>query len=199
MKYAEFDRYTDQNGVLHNKLGATSDEELDRLESRLVAMNTLSLRLEPVKGNFNLAHLQQIHRRLFSEIYEWAGELREIGITKGKTVFAASNRIQPEFNKLHQRLISEKFENDDKATFAKKLAYYLGEISILHPFREGNGRSQREFIIQLALKFNYNLHFQNVTQQEMIDASERSALYVDNSLFERIILERLESINKDSL
>ncbi|MFA9487742.1 MULTISPECIES: Fic/DOC family protein [unclassified Mannheimia] len=199
MKYAEFDRYTDKNGVLRNKLGAKSDEELDLLESRLVAMNTLSLRLEPIKGNFDLAHLQKIHHRLFSEIYEWAGELREIGITKGKTVFAAPNRIQPEFHKLHQKLISEEFEKYDKATFAKKLAYYLGEINILHPFREGNGRSQREFIIQLALKFNYRLHFQNVTPEEMIDASERSSLYVDNRLFEQIIFERLELINKESL
>ncbi|EXI62653.1 hypothetical protein MHD_07790 [Mannheimia granulomatis] len=64
----------------------------------------------------------------------------------------------------------------------------------MHPFREGNGRSQREFIIQLAAKFNYQLHFQDVTQQEMIEASERSALYVDNSLFEKIIFKRLEFI-----
>lgn len=126
MKYAAFDRYTDKNGVLYNKLGAKSDEELDELESRLVAMNTLGLRLEPVN-------------------------------------------------------------------------YYLGEINILHLFREGNGRSQREFIIQLAVKFNYHLDFQNVTQEEMIEASERSALYADNSLFEKMIFERLEFINKDSL
>ncbi|MEG9474983.1 Fic/DOC family protein [Mannheimia indoligenes] len=199
MKYAEFDLYTDKNGVLRNKLGAKSDEELGTLESRLVAMNTLSLRINPVKGNFDLVHLQKIHHRLFSEIYEWAGELREIGITKGKTVFAAPNRIQPEFHKLHQRLIREEFEKYNKATFAKKLAYYLGEINILHPFREGNGRSQREFIIQLALKFSYRLHFQNVTPQEMIDASECSALYVDNILFEQIIFDRLEFINKETL
>lgn len=116
MKYAEFDHYTDKNGVLRNKLGATSDDELDD------------------------------------------------------------------------------FEHYDKATFAKKLAYYLGEINILHAFREGNGRTQREFIIQFALKFNYRLHFQNVTQQEMIRASERSSLYVDNTLFEKIIFDRLEFI-----
>lgn len=194
MKYAEFDRYTDENGVLRNKLGAASDDSLDELESRLVAMNTLGLRLDPVEGNFDLAHLQKIHRRLFGEIYEWAGELRELGITKGKTVFAAPNRIQPEFQKLHKSLMSEDFEYYDKATFAKKLAYYLGEINILHPFREGNGRTQREFIIQFALKFNYRLHFQNVTQQEMIEASERSSLYVDNTLFEKIIFDRLEFI-----
>lgn len=199
MKYAAFDRYTDKNGVLYNKLGAKSDEELDELESRLVAMNTLGLRLEPVKGNFDLVHLQKIHRRLFSEIYEWAGELREIGITKGKTIFAAPNRIQPEFHKLHKRLINDDLAKDDKVTFAKKLAYYLGEINILHPFREGNGRSQREFIIQLAVKFNYHLDFQNVTQKEMIEASECSALYADNSLFEKMIFERLVFINKDPL
>ncbi|EXI62654.1 hypothetical protein MHD_07785 [Mannheimia granulomatis] len=59
MKYAEFDRYTDKNGVLLNKLGATSGQELELKEIRLVAMNTIGLRLEPVNGKFDLLHLQK--------------------------------------------------------------------------------------------------------------------------------------------
>ena len=164
MKYAESDRYTNANGVLINKLGATTESELEEKESRLVAMQTIKLRLIPVLGHFDLAHLQEIHRRLFSDIYLWAGELRDVGITKGRTVFASPHRIQPEFRKLHKRILDESFPNLNKAEVAKKLAYYLGEINILHPFREGNGRVQREFLIQLAHKFGYQLHFNQITQ-----------------------------------
>ncbi|EFX92594.1 Fic family protein [Actinobacillus ureae ATCC 25976] len=192
MKYAELDRYTDKNGVLFNNLNAKTEQELEEKESRIVALQSIKLRLLPVEGNFDLAHLQEIHRRLFNDIYEWAGEIRDVGITKGKTVFASPHRIQPEFAKLYKRYQNEAFLLLSKLEVANKLAYYLSEINILHPFREGNGRVQREFIIQLAQKFGYRLHFNGVSQQEMILASEKSALYCDNSLLEKIILARLE-------
>lgn len=196
MRYAEYDHYTDDNGVLLNKLGAKTDQELEEKERRLVAMRMVELRLLPIQGQFDLAHLQHIHRHLFQDIYHWAGELRTIGIMKGKTMFAAPHRIVPEFQKLHQALIAERDEERicDRAYIARRLAFYLGEINILHPFREGNGRSQREYIVQFAYHLGYWLNFSQTSQQEMIEASEQSSRYADNRLFEKMIFERLDFI-----
>lgn len=164
-------------------------------ERRLVALNTIKLRITPVEGNFYLSHLKRIHYRLFSEIYTWAGKLRDIAITKGGTIFAQPTRIEPEFQKLHQCLLLEDFSTMPEQCVAERLAYYLGEINILHPFREGNGRTQREYLVQLARKNGYQLHFNGVTQDEMVEASIASSRYADNVLFTKIILKRLSKID----
>lgn len=196
MKYANYDHYTDENDVLFNKLGAKTEEQLESLERRLVAMQTVKLRLYPVQGNFDLTHLKAIHQRLFGDIYQWAGEIRDIGIRKDTTLFAASDRIETEFSKLHHQLANEHFlQTLPLEILAQRLAYYLGEINIIHPFREGNGRSQREFIVQLAYQAGYFLHFNNISQQQMIDASKASA-YCDYSLLVQIIFPRLTPIEK---
>ena len=74
--------------------------------------------------------------------------------------------------------------------FAKRLAYYWSELNVLHPFREGNGRTTREFIRQIALKYNYNLNLQNFTAQEILDASIKSI--VDTQDLENIVNKCLE-------
>lgn len=94
---------------------------------------------------------------------------------KGEQDFTMGYRIVPESQKLFQQLKEEKFlKNTAPEKMAERLAYYLGEINVIHPFREGNGRTQRIFIAQLAKEAGYELNFKNVTQQEMIDASIQS-------------------------
>lgn len=196
MKYANYDHYTDENGVLLNKLGAKTEEQLESLERRLVAMQTVKLRLYPVQGNFDLTHLKAIHHRLFNDIYQWAGEIRDVGIQKDTTLFAAPDRIESEFFKLHHRLKNEHYlRNLPLEKLAQRLAYYLAEINIIHPFREGNGRSQREFIVQLARQAGCFLHFNNVSQQQMIEASKLS-VYCDYSLLTQMLFSRLTLIEK---
>lgn len=81
----------------------------------------------------------------------------------------------------------------DEETFLKRLAYYFSEINALHPFREGNGRSQREFIRSLALKNGYLLYFDRVSGEEMISASQKSFLcnYSEmEKIFSKCILKK---------
>lgn len=114
--------YPDSN-VLKNRMGVRDSERLSQLEKRLTMLRLLELIDKPIKGKFDLKHLQAIHKYIFQDVYEWAGE-----------------------------------------------------INALHPFREGNGRSQREFIRCLALYNGYVVNFANVCKEEMMKASEESFL-----------------------
>lgn len=192
MKYgSNSDPYLDENGVLKNCLGAKSEAELDLAETIFV-LRKLALLLEtPIEGKFDLAHLKAIHRYLFEEIYPWAGQIRTVSIRKGNTMFALPLRIETEAKKLFSLLKQENYLNDlPFEQMVKRLAFYLGEINILHPFREGNGRTQRAFIMQLAEQAGYRLDFSHLTPDEMIEASIK-ANRCDYSGLEQIIYHRL--------
>lgn len=74
----------------------------------------------------------------------------------------------------------------DKDTIAKRLAYYLGDLNTIHPFREGNGRVQRLFIEELASRAGYFVDFSGVSAEEMIKASDKTFHY-DYEMMEEII------------
>ena len=83
--------------------------------------------------------LAEIHRYLFEDIYPFAGKLREENISKGEFRFAQWEYVEQELNRLLEQLKQENFlEGLEKNQLAKKLAYYLSEMNVLHPFREGN-------------------------------------------------------------
>ncbi|MBF0786030.1 cell filamentation protein Fic [Muribacter muris] len=172
MKYTGSDPFTDENGVLLNKKGIKDQNELDRVERTFSYMRAIELENSPIKGKFNLAHLKAIHKHLFGDIYSWAGKVRDGYLQKGEQDFMMGYRIVPEADKLFTQLKKEQFlKNTEPEKIAGRLAYYMGEINAIHPFREGNGRTQRVFIAQLAKEAGYELNFKNITQEQMIEAS----------------------------
>ena len=139
-----------------------------------------------------MKHLCSIHRQLFQDIYSWAGELRTVDISKG-TIFCLVPFIEEQFAFLYRKLRKENFLKDitDQKEMAEKLAYYLGEINMIHPFREGNGRTQRIYIEQLCMNNGrFEIDFTEVSKEEMISASVRSAKS-DNDLLEELIYKCL--------
>jgi cell filamentation protein len=156
---------------LKNKLDIRDSEKLAEAERRITALNILEIIDFPVKGNFDLKHLQAIHKRIFQEIYSWAGALRTVNISKGNA-FCMSEHIVSFADDLFGKLSKERYLIEaGKNTIPERLAFYLGEINVLHPFREGNGRAQRVFIEYLAESLGYHLDFSQVTDNEMIEAS----------------------------
>lgn len=129
-----------------------------------------------VLKNKNLKHLQAIHKYIFQDIYEWAGEIRKVDIAKGNmfcNVRFLSGQAAEIFGKLKEEDYLQGLEEED---LIGRLAYFFSEINVLHPFREGNGRSQREFIRCLALHNGYVVNFANASKEEMMKASEDSFL-----------------------
>jgi fido (protein-threonine AMPylation protein) len=119
--------------------------------------------------------LRRIHHFLFQDVYAWAGEFRTVPIAKGDSFFARPEHIGSELQKLFHQLAGERcLRGNDSKVFCERAAYYLGEINALHPFREGNGRAQREFIRELALQASFEVSWDLVTQEEMLAASVAS-------------------------
>lgn len=175
-KYSNRDHYLDPaTGVLINKLGITDAETLEKQEADYAAARSYELAADPLKGNFNLVHLQAIHKRMFGDLYTWAGELRTIDISKGDNFFAHHTHIENAARPIFKKLAEENnLTGLDVEKFSDRAAHYLGEINALHPFREGNGRVQREFINHLAYKNGFRIDWGNITQPDMIQASIES-------------------------
>lgn len=196
MKYAgdRGDPYLDKETcVLRNLLGIKDQAGLDTAESSLSFLRTSELREQPVKGLFDLGHLQAIHLRLFGDVYDWAGELRQVEIQKGNTVFARQMVIESAAKQLFGQLSREQHLHGLSASeFSARAGHYLGEINVLHPFREGNGRAQREFIGQLAQAAGHPVHWSGISQAEMIAASVQ-AYNGDSSGLARLIQASLRN------
>ena len=136
--------------ILRNRLNLRDAHDLDRIE-RLHTSNRV---LEPIpRGNFDLNHLRAIHRHLFQDIYDWAGELRTVEIRKGDQQFQFRQYIPTGMADVHRRLAQARFlQGLSQAAFAEQAAVIVGDINYIHPFREGNGRTQLQYLKQLAAK-----------------------------------------------
>jgi cell filamentation protein len=176
------------NDVPSNKFHLTSYADLQRRETPLVLRRLVELQHKPILGNFDVTHLQAIHRYLFQDVYDWAGEIRSVSISKPDAMFPPPQHLKPSLDALFGELAAERFLKDLSApAWANRAAYYFGEINAIHPFREGNGRAQREFIRELALVDRHSLVWADQTLEEMIDASKRSFLGRDYSALEHIL------------
>jgi cell filamentation protein len=170
------DPYVDrESGILKNRLRITDQAKLEQAEAALVSTRSYELSQVPLEGRFDLAHLQGIHRYLFGDVYEWAGQLRTIDISKGGHLFAHHAHIESAAAAIFKQLVEEKhLAGLGSAAFSDRAAHYLGELNALHPFREGNGRAQREFVSHLAHAAGYYIAWENVKQPTMLEASIES-------------------------
>ncbi len=179
-----------ENSVPPNKFGIDNLADLQRIETPLALRRLLELQRNPVRGKFDTEHLRAIHQYMFQDVYDWAGELRTVNISKPGAIFPPPQYLRPNLDKLFAELAREKqLMNLSAPAWAHRAAYFLGEINAIHPFREGNGRAQREFIGELALVGGHQLVWRGHTQQEMINASKLSHLQKDYSGLERILAE----------
>lgn len=160
--------------VLVNKLDIRDPNKLQIFERKLTMLRLLELIDKPIEGKFDLKHLQAIHAYIFQDVYDWAGKIRTVDIAKGNTfcnVRFISSQADVIFSKLKEEYYLAGLE---EYMSTKRLAYYFSEINALHPFRKGNGRSQREFIRSLALKNGYLIYFEKASKEEMLIASKKS-------------------------
>ena len=173
----------DGNACPRNFFGITSYNELILKEAVYVPQRATELILSGLSGTFDLPHLCAIHRYLFQDVFPWAGELRRVGLSKtGGAAFAAPMHIASALTATFTSLRQENLlQNLDRPTFSQRAAFYLGEINAVHPFREGNGRTQREFIRLLAANAGYTLSWAGISPADNLAASIASHTRGDNS------------------
>lgn len=160
--------------VLINKLNITNGQDLFDAERELVMLRLYELNDAQLKGDFDLKYLKSIHKYLFQDVYRWAGDLRKCNIAK-QDLFCLMEHIETFENDIFNNLKKQKYLiNYDNDTKLNKLVELFADINALHPFREGNGRTQRVFIEFLARINGLNLDLSLVSKDDMIVASHES-------------------------
>lgn len=137
---------------LINKLDIRDEHRLAEAEAAIVLGKLTALKQRPVQGTFNFEHYKQIHRFLFCDLYDWAGQIRDIDISKKGTTFVAANEIETCAKPCFERLQSFCAKSLSHREVAEGVADFYHTINMLHPFREGNGRTQRAFFAQWVEK-----------------------------------------------
>ena len=156
--------------VLRNKADLLDQAALDAFEADATAVRMVELVNQPLQGKFDLKHLCAMHRHLFQDVYDWAGEIRTVDISRGASRFANFNLIEAYLTGQLEGIAKENYLQDlVPDAFVLRLAHYLGEINAAHPFREGNGRVQRLFCAQLAEQASYFIAFETVDQVRMYE------------------------------
>lgn len=183
--------------VLKNKLNIRNADELKSAEREITSLRTAQAILIRIEGNFDFEHLKKIHYFLFGDIYEWAGKIRAVNISKGNQ-FCLCEFIQDQMDDIFKKLQRENYLKDcnEKSEIARRLAYYLAEINSIHPFREGNGRAQRMFVEHLAASLGYQLDFMKISSEEMLEASAKSFV-LDYEMMEELMLRALSDAEEE--
>lgn len=162
------------SSVLRNRLGIHDQAELNGAEYVATWTRRQELHAHPITGYFDLGHLRAIHRHLFQDLFDWAGQLRTVEISKGDSQFHPSSLLgkaaEHTFTWLRggQLLGAEPVDDD---TFITEASELLGLLNYMHPFREGNGRTQRAFLDQVAERNDRVLSWRNVSPEEHTRAS----------------------------
>jgi cell filamentation protein len=186
------DPYTDADGVLLNKLGITSARALSQAEADLSLAAMLHLSIHPLPGPYDLGHLRGFHRRIFGAVYAWAGELRTVDIARtSQDTFCLWPYIESYSAGVFSALATEAMlAGLARNTFVARLAHYYGGINAIHPFRDGNGRTQRAFFGQLARDAGWRVSWSRLSRREN-DAASSAALRGDTgpliAMFEELV------------
>jgi cell filamentation protein len=171
--------------ILINKKNIRDQDKLDKFERLYTAKRLYELNKKPIKGEFDLDHLKDIHRYIFQDIYDFAGKVRTVNIGKG-IQFCPVPQIEPYFQyAVTERLKGLNYLNElNYKGFSETAAEIFAEVNIVHPFRDGNGRTQREFFRNLAIVNGFNINWEYINNQEMIQASKQSAIGSTKGLVE---------------
>lgn len=174
------DPYVDPaTGVLRNLLGLHSAEELAAAERDLTLLTIYQIQLRPPGGRYDLDHLCAFHRAIFRDIYPWAGQVRTVAMAR-TDLFALPQHIVPYAARVFDALASEDhLRGCERGAFIDRLAHYYAEVNAVHPFRDGNGRTQRAFFGQLASEAGWRIAWERMDPDQNVAASAAS-IHGDN-------------------
>lgn len=164
--------YYDDVPVLINNFNIKEQALLTSIETDITLNRISELSVKPIKGRFTLSHLSNIHKYIFGDIYPFAGKTRDENLVKGDTRFCSCEYIKECFDVMYNSLKEENYlKGLNVDEFCYRLAYYMSEINMIHPFREGNGRTIREYIRILAKTRGFVINWKVVDGDALLDAT----------------------------
>lgn len=155
--------------VLINLPDLQNAEALEQFEMEAVGKRSLE---RPPEGKFDAAHYRALHGQLFGDVYSWAGDYRTVLTWKGQSRFAQPSFIPKLMKDIFARLQSAPFlpGSGDVEAFVALAAEFLGDLNHVHPFREGNGRTQLTFLRMLGQRAGHPFRAENVEAEEFLKA-----------------------------
>jgi cell filamentation protein len=174
------DPYTDPStGIRRHRLGITDAGRLRTIEADLTAVALADLAVRVLPGPYDLAHLRSFHREILAEIYPWAGEVRRVNIAETDP-FCAHQHIETYTHEVFSALAKENYLRGlSREPFVDRLTHYFAEVNAVHPFREGNGRTQRAFFHQLCRMASWPIDWSSLDPEVNV-ATSTAALRGDN-------------------
>jgi cell filamentation protein len=175
--------------ILKNIPGIRDQRDLDQYEAAI----TLQRADEPLpEGSLGTRHYRAVHRHLFGDVYRWAGSYRRVRISKGETAFCYPEHINDQMRALFLDLVRKNHLRDlGPDRFAAEAAHFLATLNAIHPFREGNGRTQTMFLALLADQAGYRLRFERLKPKSFLAAMIQS-FYGDEQTLARHLLRLLQ-------
>ena len=168
---------------LINKLGIKDDKKLKEFEAAVTLAKASELETQPISDAYDVEHYKAIHKFLFEDIYEWAGKYRTINMSKKGTSFAQADKIPTLMNACFKKLKdNDSFRNNSFDEFVENMVDFYQVTNMIHPFREGNGRTQRLFITQLIRHNGYDINFADMDSDELMIATIQAANGVKDNL-----------------
>ena len=170
---------------LVNKFNIKDQALLSFLEGQITFAKGSQLEQNPIQGNFDFEHYKAIHKYLFDEIYEWAGTVRTVDISKKTTNFVKAHEIDSIATACFERLkANHYFLNQPFEEYVDQIVDFYCVTNLLHPFREGNGRTQRIFLSQLIRYAGYEIDFSSINPDDLMSATIQGANGVEDYLKE---------------
>ena len=175
--------------VLINKLGIQDQSELNSVERQFVLLKSSQAEQETIFKNIDFNFYKELHKQLFGDLYEWAGTVRSMNISKKGTIFCNFEDIERIGTLKFQRLAEQNYlKGLTKSRFIDELTEFYHDMNMLHPFREGNGRTLRLFITLLVRNAGYTLNFSDCDNDLLMIATIKAA-QGDFSLLKEVFSE----------
>ena len=165
-------------------VGVTKQEIIDEAKTfDSIPVDVVEWRVDWFEGVFDFAHYKAIHQFLFSDLYDWAGQLRTVNLSKKGTDFCPAEEIEPQAKLIFDRLKEQNyFKGLPHDAFVEEITDFYCTTNYLHPFREGNGRTQRAFLTQLIRSAGYDLNWSEVDGDLLMIATIQAAQGVTDLL-----------------
>ncbi|MFJ7933881.1 Fic/DOC family protein [Sporosarcina sp. NPDC096371] len=190
-KYNEFEN--DAYLLKTNLLSITDFAELEQAEAFTFSMRATQIEQGVYNiTSFSLTDFVELHRHLFQDIYAFSGQFRDVQLMKGGTRFCQVQFMDEYASNLFTQLNNEN-NWDSLEHAAKRLAYFKSELNMLHPFREGNGRTIRIFLQSFAKQKGFLWAYDKMDRNQYMQAMIRAVTSED--LLEQLLLNTLTSID----
>lgn len=163
--------------VLKNAFNYESDLDLHDVEMAITNIRALEIKRGQVEipQTFDADHMCAIHSHLFADVYpDWAGTFRDVGITKANATFIRPEHLEETMARIHDKILEMPWASLDDYHATDQLGRIYGSVNSLHPFREGNGRTARLFMTDVAYYAGWRFDEEQVGGRELVHAAKQS-------------------------